>query len=165
MKTQLSFIFLIITAVTHAAPLAEVNIPDGYDIGAFRKYSAMKNISSLGENSLRVFFMSQGRVSKAVEISLTSGHARLWPDWFEKSDPKAFTLNYRELSAITTSLIKKDLDAIPETVMPSSDGTCHLLEIMDEKGYYWRLHRNSSNGYFKAIANLVDLISLQIESK
>lgn len=149
-----------------SVPLPEIDLPtDGYDISTFRKYSEMKGIPELSDGSVRVFYMHQGRVSSAIEISLASGDSKMWPDWFEDSAPVSFRLERHYLEALSSSLVDSDLDSIPKSVIPSFDGSCHLLEVRRDGRYYWRLHRNSSSGYFKAIVALVEIMVPQKKEK
>ncbi len=152
--------FTMLAPVANAERLSEINLDSaGYDIGAFRKYSEMKEVPPLRENSIRVFFMNQGRVEKTVELSLSSGRCELWPDWFEKKESVFFDVERDDRIAVSSALIKESLIAIPQNVRPSLDGSCHLIEIRNEAGYFWRLHRNSTDGYFRSLVSLLDMIS------
>jgi hypothetical protein len=166
MKFIAAIILGILASVATAEPLSEIGLDSaGYDIGAFRKYSELKEVPPLRKNSIRVFFMHQGRVGKAIELSLSSGRCELWPDWFEKKEPIVFTIEHDDRAAVSSALVQKSLVAIPQNVMPSFDGTCHLIEIRNDEGYFWRLHRNSNDGYFLSLVSLLDMISRKADEK
>ena len=142
-------------------PLAKVDLPStGYDIRAFRSYCEKKNVPPIRPNSIRVFFMGQGRVSQAVEISLEDGRCEIWPDVFEKTESKVMDRDWSTKVRLSRVLVREELNQIPSRPNHiSADGVCHLLEIQDEDGYSWWLHRNSKSGYFRALVGMVDLIS------
>jgi len=73
MKVLILLLFQI-TLPFASGPLTEIDLPsNGYDIKAFRSYCDKKHIPILRDNTIRIFYMVQGRVTGAIEICLETG--------------------------------------------------------------------------------------------